>query len=134
MKGGRFDGAENVKNPELKKIFLNGAKHCTEAAAELQAEVTRLGGKPEQSGSFAGSVHRRWVDVKSAVTGSDEASVLVKENVCAAARLPIAPFGAYNMTSRPLTFGVSESTDGACTPLAGSPLISSATTVTPVDN
>src|SRR4051794_26077812 len=75
---GFHECAENIKNPALKQVFLNGAKHCAEAAAELQAEVARLGGKPEQSGSFAGSAHRRWVDVKSAVMGRDDASVLAE--------------------------------------------------------
>lgn len=68
--------AENVKNPELKQLFLKGAQHCAEAATELQSQVSQLGGKPEQSGSMAGSAHRRWVDVKAAIFGRDDAAVL----------------------------------------------------------
>ena len=70
--------AEDIKNPELKSVFTTGAQRCAEAAAELRGEVERLGGKAEKSGSFAGSVHRRWVDVKSAVTGKDDAAVLAE--------------------------------------------------------
>jgi len=75
---GFLECAENVANASLKQIFMNGARHCAEAAAELQQEVARLGGKPEHSGSLAGSAHRRWVDVKSAIMGRDEASVLAE--------------------------------------------------------
>ncbi len=32
--------------------------------------------KARQSGSLAAAVHRRWIDIKSAITGKDETSVL----------------------------------------------------------
>lgn len=75
---GFLECAENVKNADLKLTFTTGAQRCAEAAAELQTEVARLGGTPERSGSLAGSAHRRWVDVKAAVLGRDEASVLAE--------------------------------------------------------
>lgn len=68
--------AEDIKRTELKSIFERAAQRCAESARELQGEVQRLGGKPETKSSFAGSVHRRWVDVKSAITGQDDAGVL----------------------------------------------------------
>jgi uncharacterized protein (TIGR02284 family) len=42
----------------------------------LQALVRDLGGDPENSGSLAASLHRRWIDVKSLVTGKDDAAIL----------------------------------------------------------
>ena len=68
--------AEDAKNPELKAVFQTGARRCAEGARELQAEVQRLGGKAETAGSLAGSAHRRWVDIKSAITGKDDKAVL----------------------------------------------------------
>ena len=68
--------AEDIKRPELKTLFGTMARHCAEAAAELRGEVQRLGGKPEKSGSLAGSAHRRWVDIKSAIMGKDDKAVL----------------------------------------------------------
>ena len=70
--------AEDIKNKALQPIFLTAAERCADAAAELRQEVLRLGGKPEKSGSLAGSAHRRWVDIKSAITGKDEAAVLAE--------------------------------------------------------
>jgi uncharacterized protein (TIGR02284 family) len=70
--------AEDIKNPELKTMFGTMARHCAEAAGELHTEVQRLGGKPEKSGSMAGSAHRRWVDIKSAIFGKDDAAVLAE--------------------------------------------------------
>ena len=70
--------AEDIKNAELKTMFNTMARHCAEAAGELGTEVQRLGGKPERSGSLAGSAHRRWVDIKSAIMGKDDAAVLAE--------------------------------------------------------
>jgi uncharacterized protein (TIGR02284 family) len=70
--------AEDIKRPDLQQFFLTAAERCADGAAQLEAEVQRLGGKPERSGSLAGSAHRRWVDIKSAIMGKDEASVLAE--------------------------------------------------------
>lgn len=70
--------AENIKSAQLKEIFLTAERRCREAAEELQREVQMLGESAKTSGSLSGSAHRRWVDIKSTVTGRDEASVLAE--------------------------------------------------------
>ena len=70
--------AEDIKRTDLKSLFERAAQRCAESARVLQVEVARLGGKPETSSSVAGSVHRRWVDVKSAITGKDDKAVLAE--------------------------------------------------------
>ena len=70
--------AADVERLELKEMFEKAALRCAEAARELQTEVQRLGGTPERSGSLAGSAHRRWVDIRSAITGKDDAQVLAE--------------------------------------------------------
>lgn len=68
--------AETTANPELKTLFTTRAQDCAKAAAELQAQVTRLGGKPEDGGSVSGALHRGWTDVKSALTHHDDHAIL----------------------------------------------------------
>lgn len=68
--------AEDVKRPELKQLFMDRSRQCGTAAAELQRAVLELGGKPEDSTSLSGDLHRRWVDLKSLVSGKDEKAVL----------------------------------------------------------
>ncbi|TDF80224.1 PA2169 family four-helix-bundle protein [Pseudomonas sp. H9] len=68
--------AEDVKNPELKSYFLKRSGECGSAAAELQHHVRALGGDPETSTSVSGDLHRKWVDLKSMLTGKDEEAVL----------------------------------------------------------
>ncbi|WP_248797249.1 PA2169 family four-helix-bundle protein [Pseudomonas sp. MWU13-2105] len=68
--------ADDIQHPELKALFVQRASECATSAAELQAEVRKLGGDPETSSSVAGDLHRRWVDVKALFTGKGQEAVL----------------------------------------------------------
>lgn len=68
--------ADDVKRPALKQVFMERSRQCGSAAAELQRAVLELGGKPEESTSVGGDLHRRWIDLKSLVTGKDEEAIL----------------------------------------------------------
>jgi uncharacterized protein (TIGR02284 family) len=68
--------AEKVKDATIKSDFLKFALQRAGFAGELQAEVTRLGGEPAKSGTTTGAIHRGWIDLKSAVTGSSDHSIL----------------------------------------------------------
>jgi uncharacterized protein (TIGR02284 family) len=68
--------AEDTTSADLKALFLSRAGDCATGAAQLQAEVQKLGGKPESHGSVGGALHRGWVDVKSAVAGRKDLAIL----------------------------------------------------------
>ena len=68
--------AESVSRPDLKTLFNTFSQQRAQFAAELQNEVRRLGGDPEKTGSVAASLHRGWIDIKSAVTGNDDNAVV----------------------------------------------------------
>lgn len=68
--------AENTKNDYLRSLFFSRSSDTSSAAAELQGIVRQLGGDPETSTSLAGDLHRRWVDLKAAVTGKNDAAIL----------------------------------------------------------
>lgn len=63
-------------DPEIKASLMERSSTCSAAARELQNLVIQHGGTPEQSGSLSGTLHRRWVDIKSTVMGKDEKSIL----------------------------------------------------------
>lgn len=73
---GFLAAAEDTKTAELKILFQTRARDCAAGAAELQTLVTQLGGEPEDSGTVAGAIHRGWTNLKAAVTGRDDASIL----------------------------------------------------------
>jgi uncharacterized protein (TIGR02284 family) len=68
--------ADGVKNGDLKTLFHTYSQQRAQFAGELQTEVRRLGGDPEKTGSLAATLHRGWIDIKSAVTGEDEGAVI----------------------------------------------------------
>jgi len=70
--------AEGLKNPAIKTKFLEYSRQRSEMARELQNEVRRLGGDPEKAGSMSGSLHRGWLDIKSAITGKDDHAILAE--------------------------------------------------------
>jgi uncharacterized protein (TIGR02284 family) len=73
---GFHTAAEGIKNSELTTLFKTYSQQRAQFAAELQSEVRRLGGEPEDTGSAAAAVHRGWINIKSTVTGEDEAAVI----------------------------------------------------------
>jgi uncharacterized protein (TIGR02284 family) len=70
--------AEGLKDPAIKAQFLEYARQRAEMVRELQSEVRRLGGDPEKSGSMSASLHRGWMDIKSAVTGKDDHAIVAE--------------------------------------------------------
>ncbi len=68
--------ADGIERSDLKSLFYEFAQQRSQFAGELQTLVQSLGGDPENSSSLAGTLHRGWINIKSAVTGQDEASIL----------------------------------------------------------
>jgi uncharacterized protein (TIGR02284 family) len=71
--------ADGVKNPQLKSIFNQYSRQRTRFAAELQSQVQNLGEpESETSTSAAGALHRGWINLKAALTGSDDHAILAE--------------------------------------------------------
>jgi len=70
--------AEDAKDAELGRVFTQFSTQRTTFIAELQDRIRSLGGDPDKSGSVAGSLHRGWIDLKSALMGSDDHAILVE--------------------------------------------------------
>jgi uncharacterized protein (TIGR02284 family) len=68
--------AERATSVELKETFLRRASDCARAASALQALVVEYGGKAEDSGTVAGAVHRGWVSVRDALSGTTDQAIL----------------------------------------------------------
>lgn len=70
--------ADGVQSPRLKAILNEASQRCAEGAAELERLVHNLGGDAATTGSVGGTVHRAWTNIKSTITGMDEAAVLAE--------------------------------------------------------
>jgi uncharacterized protein (TIGR02284 family) len=70
--------AGSLKDSQIKAKFQEYSRQRGDMARELQAEVRKLGGDPEKSGSMSASLHRGWIDIKSAITGKDDYAILAE--------------------------------------------------------
>jgi uncharacterized protein (TIGR02284 family) len=73
---GYRDAAENSENSRFQEIFRQRADERSRCVEDLRAEVRRLGGNPEDDGSFMGKTHQSFLDLKAAITGRDEKAVI----------------------------------------------------------
>jgi uncharacterized protein (TIGR02284 family) len=61
---------------DLKMLFSDLAQTSIECRKELVAEVTKLGGTPEEGTRITGKFFRVWMDVKAALTGNNREAIL----------------------------------------------------------
>ena len=74
---GYEDSAANLEgSSHLQEIFRKNASERQRVVEDLRAEVRRLGGNPEDDGSFMGKTHQRFLDLKAAITGRDEKAII----------------------------------------------------------
>ena len=73
---GYEDAASNSENQRFQQIFRERASERRQVLEDLRSEIRRLGGDPPDDGSISGKTHQRWLDLKAAVTGRDEQSII----------------------------------------------------------
>ena len=59
-----------------RRLFRKRANERQRVVEDLRSEVRRLGGEPEEDGSFMGKTHQRFLDLKAAITGRDEKAII----------------------------------------------------------
>jgi uncharacterized protein (TIGR02284 family) len=97
---GYRDAAENADGTKFQEIFRRNADERSRVAEELRAEIRRLGGNAPDDGSVLGATHQRFLDLKAAITGRDDAAIVnevergedyLKEKFETALKADIAP-------------------------------------------
>ena len=75
MKGYQ-DAAKDAHSTQFATMFAEFARDRSAAATDLQTEVRRLGGTPEDDSSFLAAAHRTFMDLKQAITGKDDKAII----------------------------------------------------------
>ena len=82
-----FDSAEGYRDAgdaaeasRFASLFRQRARERRDIAHQLQAEVQRLGGKPEEEGTVLAAAERWFANLKNSVMGSDESIVAEVES------------------------------------------------------
>ena len=71
--------SEAVRSSDLKTVFSEYSLQRSKFAGELQSLAQSLGEKdPESTGSVAASLHRGWINLKSALTSQDDHAILAE--------------------------------------------------------
>ncbi len=74
---GYLTAAENVSDAEAKKFFNECSLQRSKFAGELQALAHELGeSNPEYASSVSGTLHRGWINLKSAILSGDARAIL----------------------------------------------------------
>jgi len=68
--------AADISNTTIAEKFTARARERQAAVAKLQAAVAAAGGTPEDESSLLGSAHRAFMNLKEAVVGQDEKTIL----------------------------------------------------------
>lgn len=68
--------AKYVDGDKFREIFRQRADERQKAVEQLRGEVRRLGGDPEDAGSFLGKMHQNFEALKVALTGNDDKAVI----------------------------------------------------------
>lgn len=74
--GGYREAAENADRSQYKAMFAERVNKRQRLAQELQQQVRALGGEPEMEQGALGKAHNKFVDLKNALTGGDDKSVI----------------------------------------------------------
>ncbi len=68
--------AEDVESSQLKQFFAQQASERSQFGQQIHQIITGLGGEPVEDGSFLGDVHRKWMDLKAALSSNEEESII----------------------------------------------------------
>ena len=68
--------AEGIERSDVKSVFYELGQQRAKFAGELQGLVREMGGDPETTSSTVGALHRGWINIKSVITGKDDAAIL----------------------------------------------------------
>ena len=75
---GYTEAAKEAKNSRYSSMFTARAEERRGVVTQLQAEVSRMGGNPEDDGTVLASAHRTFLDLKAAVTGNDDKAIVTE--------------------------------------------------------
>lgn len=73
---GYAEAAQDSDNGRYNSIFLSRSEERRQIVANLQQQVTALGGDPEDDGTTLAGAHRVFLNLKAAITGQDDKAII----------------------------------------------------------
>ncbi|GAA3998333.1 hypothetical protein GCM10022631_06410 [Deinococcus rubellus] len=72
------EAAEHAKDASLKQLLRARSSQRAEMASAIETHLMQGGEKPKSGGSVGAALHRTWINVRDAVTGKDDSSVVAE--------------------------------------------------------
>ena len=73
---GYEDAAKDAESTQYATMFADFARDRAKVATDLQNQVRSLGGEPELDSSMLAAAHRTFMDLKQAITGKDDKTII----------------------------------------------------------
>ena len=73
---GYKDAADKVQKTRMKQFLEEQAQLRYDFGHQIKSEIKAFDGEVDKGGSVKGSMHRAWMDLKSAVSSDKEANVM----------------------------------------------------------
>ena len=73
---GYADAMTDVEDSNLKETFKKYAVQRAGFITEIEDQMFKMDLKPDEESSITGTIHRAWIDLKSALTSKDNKAVL----------------------------------------------------------
>ncbi|MEO7635880.1 MAG: PA2169 family four-helix-bundle protein [Sphingomicrobium sp.] len=73
---GYENSAKDIQSEQFREIFRQRADERQQSVEQLRGEIRKLGGDPDDNGSFLGSMHQRFEDLKAAISGNDDKAII----------------------------------------------------------
>jgi len=73
---GYSKAAENAESPDLKSYFQRKSSERKDFNALLKSKMLTAYDEIDDGGSFTGTIHRTWMDVKALFSGDDDEAML----------------------------------------------------------
>jgi uncharacterized protein (TIGR02284 family) len=71
--------AEDTDSGRFTEFFREFATERRAVVARLQQQVRAFGGEPNDDGSLSADLHRRWLDLRAAITGDGGDKAVIEE-------------------------------------------------------
>jgi uncharacterized protein (TIGR02284 family) len=76
-KEGYKEASEKAKSMELKAMFMEFSMERSTYEDELKSHILQHGGQSSnEEGGFLGALHRTWIDIKEAISTSEDSAIL----------------------------------------------------------
>ena len=69
---GYREAAEGIENAFYRMLFTEYSRQRAKLASELKAQVVKLGDHPDRKGTVKGTIHRGWMNLRSAIAGHND--------------------------------------------------------------